>query len=518
MNLRHLWIRSTQQHAILRVRTEIEQAIRDFFYDREFVLIDSPILTGPSVEGTSTLFETDYFGDKAYLSQSGQLYLEPAAAAFGKVYCFGPDLPRREVEDAAAPHRVLDGRAGGRLSRVRGPLSSWPRTSSCRSSSGCWTAAAEDLKRLERDTSKLEPSRSPSRASPTARRSRSSQEKGIAGQLRRRPRRRTRRRRSSANFDRPLIVSRFPTAIKSFYMQPDPDDPEVVLGLDMLAPEGYGEIIGGSQRIHDHDLLEQRLDEHKLPREAFEWYLDVRRYGTFPHSGLRHGYRALRGVGVRHPPPARDDPVSADTEADLSVSAPPRPSASSRSGAPKNLVDTEVMLGHLAAGRARHRPGRGGARRDRQHVRLHRPGQGGVRRGDPRAGRAQEAGRDRPRRSWPGCMVQKYGRELAAEMPEVDAFVGSRRARECAGRGRGAPDACRGSPTSRWRRGSTTSGRRGCSRAGAATRTSRSGRAATIPARSARFPRCAGTSAAARSRRCWPRPGRSRRRESPSWS
>jgi len=300
MNLRHLWMRSSQQHAVLRVRSEVEQAIRDFFYEREFTLIDSPILTGSSVEGTSTLFETDYFGDKAYLSQSGQLYLEPAAAAFGKVYCFGPTFraekskTRRHLTEfwmiePEVAFLEFDGLVelaedfivylvGRSLERCR-----------------------EDLKRLERDTAKLEAISKPFPRT-TYREAvaklaaegfpvkfgddlGADEETALAKGL-----------------DKPLVVSRFPTAIKSFYMQPDPQDPEVVLGLDMLAPEGYGEIIGGSQRIHDLALLERRLEEHKLPREAYEWYLDVRRYGTFPHSGFGMGLERFVAwvCGIHH--------------------------------------------------------------------------------------------------------------------------------------------------------------------------------------------------------------------------
>jgi asparaginyl-tRNA synthetase len=300
MNLRHLWMRSSQQHAVLRVRSELEQAIADFFYQREYVRIDSPILTGSSVEGTSTLFETDYFGDKAYLSQSGQLYLEPAAAAFGKVYCFGPTFraekskTRRHLTEfwMVEPEvAFLDFEGLCRLAEdFVAHLVGWA-LDRCR----------EELKRLERDTAKLEAVKVPF--------PRITYREGIA-------------RLAAKGFpvkfgddlgadeetalaeglDRPLIVSRFPTAIKSFYMQPDPLDPEVVLGLDMLAPEGYGEIIGGSQRIHDLALLERRLDEHKLPREAYEWYLDVRRYGTFPHAGFGMGLeRVVTWIcGIHH--------------------------------------------------------------------------------------------------------------------------------------------------------------------------------------------------------------------------
>jgi asparaginyl-tRNA synthetase len=287
MNLRHLWMRSSQQHAVLRVRSEVEQAIRDFFYSREFTLIDSPILTGSSVEGTSTLFETDYFGDKAYLSQSGQLYLEPAAAAFGKVYCFGPTFraekskTRRhltefwmiEPEVAFLEFEGLVELAEDFIVSLVGRV---------------LDRCQEDLKRLERDTKKLEAVAKPfprtTYREAVARLASegfpvkfgddlgADEETALAKDL-----------------DRPLVVSRFPAAIKSFYMQPDPNDPEVVLGLDMLAPEGYGEIIGGSERISDLALLEKRLAEHKLPKEAYEWYLDVRRYGTFPHSGFGMG-------------------------------------------------------------------------------------------------------------------------------------------------------------------------------------------------------------------------------------
>jgi asparaginyl-tRNA synthetase len=300
MNLRHLWMRSSQQHAVLRVRSELEQAIADFFYDREYVRIDSPILTGSSVEGTSTLFETDYFGDKAYLSQSGQLYLEPAAAAFGKVYCFGPTFraekskTRRhltefwmlEPEVAFIDFEELCRLAEELIVHLVG-----------RALERC----GEELKRLERDTAKLQAVTSPFPRITYREGIASLAAKGFPAQfgddlgadeetaL-------------AEGLDRPLIVSRFPAAIKSFYMQPDAEDPEVVLGLDMLAPEGYGEIIGGSMRIHDLALLEKRLEAHRLPREAYEWYLDVRRYGTFPHGGFGMGLeRVVTWIcGIHH--------------------------------------------------------------------------------------------------------------------------------------------------------------------------------------------------------------------------
>jgi asparaginyl-tRNA synthetase len=287
MEHRHLWLRSSKQRAVLKVRSEVEQAIRDFFYDREFVLIDSPILTPAACEGTSTLFETDYFGDPAYLTQSGQLYLEPAAAAFGKVYCFGPTFraekskTRRHLMEfwmvepevafleldglAELAEELITSLVGRVLERCR-----------------------EELATLERDVSKLEAVVGPfPRITYTEAVERlkaegveiewgddfGGDEETVLASL----------------FDRPVMVTRYPAKMKAFYMQPDPEDPEVALALDVLAPEGYGEIIGGSQRIHDHDLLLARIREHGLPVEAFQWYLDVRKYGAFPHSGFGMG-------------------------------------------------------------------------------------------------------------------------------------------------------------------------------------------------------------------------------------
>jgi asparaginyl-tRNA synthetase len=287
MEHRHLWLRSSRQRSALRVRSEVEQAIRDFFYERDFTLIDSPILTPAACEGTSNLFETDYFGDKAYLSQSGQLYLEPAAAALGKVYCFGPTFraekskTRRHLMEfwmvePEVPFLEFDG-----LCDLTEEFIVYLVT---RVLERCQT----ELKILERDVSKLEAIKPPfprityTEAVEILNRNGNPIEWGddfggdeetiLASQ-----------------FDRPVMVSRFPAAFKAFYMQPDPQDPRVVLGLDLLAPEGYGEIIGGSQRIHDHDLLLDRIKSHDLPIEAFQWYLDVRKYGAYPHSGFGMG-------------------------------------------------------------------------------------------------------------------------------------------------------------------------------------------------------------------------------------
>jgi asparaginyl-tRNA synthetase len=300
MNHRHLWLRSSKQHAILRVRNELEKACRDFFYDRDFVLIDSPILTANAAEGTTTLFETDYFGEKAFLSQSGQLYLEPAAAAFGKVYCFGPTFraekskTRRhlmefwmlEPEVAFLEFDGLQNLAEEFIEYIVGRA---------------YERCQEELKTLERDTTKLENIKRPFPRITYREAIDVLKKNGI-----------------EANFgddfggdeetiiansfDRPVMISRYPAAIKAFYMQPDPNDASLALGLDMIAPEGYGEIIGGSQRIHDHDLLLERIKAHGLPLDKFQWYLDVRKYGTFPHSGFGMGLERVVAwvTGVPH--------------------------------------------------------------------------------------------------------------------------------------------------------------------------------------------------------------------------
>jgi asparaginyl-tRNA synthetase len=287
MEHRHLWLRSSRQRSALRVRSEVEQAIRDFFYERDFTLIDSPILTPAACEGTSTLFETDYFGDKAYLSQSGQLYLEPAAAALGKVYCFGPTF---RAEKSKTRRHLME----FWMVEPEVPFLEFPGLCDLSEEFVVYLVGRVlercqlELKILERDISKLEAIKPPfprityTEAVEILNRQGNpiqwgddfggDEETILASQ-----------------FDRPVMVSRFPAAFKAFYMQPDPEDPRVVLGLDLIAPEGYGEIIGGSQRIHDHDLLLERIKSHDLPVEAFQWYLDVRKYGAYPHSGFGMG-------------------------------------------------------------------------------------------------------------------------------------------------------------------------------------------------------------------------------------
>ncbi len=287
MENRHLWLRSSRQVAILRVRSEIEQSFRDYFYDLGFTLIDSPILTPAACEGTTTLFETDYFGEKAFLSQSGQLYLEPACMAFGKVYCFGPTF---RAEKSKTRRHLMEfwmlepEVAFATLDDVMNLAEDFLTSVVTRVLDRC----AEELKILERDTSKLERVQKPF---PRL------QYKDAVAQLH-----------SlgsdlkfgddfggddetvlTQQYDRPLMVHRYPSAVKAFYMEPDPEDSSLALCVDVLAPEGYGEIIGGSERIHDHDLLLSRIREHGLPEEAFRWYLDIRRYGTVRHSGFGIG-------------------------------------------------------------------------------------------------------------------------------------------------------------------------------------------------------------------------------------
>ncbi len=288
LDRRHLWIRSERQSSVLRVRHEVVNAVRDFFNSRGFILVDTPIFTPSAAEGTTTLFPVPYFDlGTAYLTQSGQLYNEANAAALGRVYCFGPTFraekskTRRHLTEfwmvepevafatlddtielaeqlvVAVVERVLDKRA-------------------------------RELEVLQRDTTRLERVKTPFPRVSYDEAVRILHDKGVAfewgndlgG---------TDETVLSEQYDRPLAVHRYPTAVKAFYMKPDPDRPELALCVDVLAPEGYGEIIGGSQRIDDLDLLLQRIKEHNLPPEAFEWYLDIRRYGSVPHSGFGMG-------------------------------------------------------------------------------------------------------------------------------------------------------------------------------------------------------------------------------------
>ncbi len=287
MDHRHLWLRSSRQRAILAIRHEIIKACRDFFDERGFTLVDTPIFTPAACEGTTTLFEVGYFEEKAYLTQSGQLYNEANAMAVGKTYCFGPtfraeksktrrhltefwmiepEMAFAHLEDAMA---LAEGLVATVVARVLEKRES-------------------ELKILERNVAPLEKCTAPFPRISYDEAVKILQAKGseivwggdfgggdetILG----------------GHFDKPVFVHRYPSAIKAFYMEPDAARPEVALCVDMLAPEGYGEIVCGGERISDFDLLKKRIEEAKLPRQAFEWYLDLRRYGTVPHAGFGMG-------------------------------------------------------------------------------------------------------------------------------------------------------------------------------------------------------------------------------------
>ncbi|HEX5236199.1 MAG TPA: asparagine--tRNA ligase [Silvibacterium sp.] len=306
MEHRHLWIRTPRQAAILRIRAEIIKAARDFFDERGFTLTDPPILTPAACEGTSTLFPVDYFGDEAYLTQSGQLYIESTALALGKVYSFGPTFraekskTRRHLTEfwmvePEVAYCDLDG-----LMELAEQFLSFivERVLSRR---------AADLKVIQRDIAKLETIKAPFprvRYDDAVAMLNEAHGKGLIenafeyGNDFGSPDETY----ISSQFDRPVMVHRYPANVKAFYMEPDPQNPKYALCVDVLAPEGYGEIIGGSQRIASYDLLKQRIEEHKLPLESFQWYLDLRRYGSVPHSGFGMGIeRAVAWIcGLDH--------------------------------------------------------------------------------------------------------------------------------------------------------------------------------------------------------------------------
>src|SRR5688500_9949119 len=293
MNHRHLWLRSMKQHYVLLVRNEIEKAIRDFFYDRDFILIDSPILTANAAEGTSTLFETDYFGEKAYLSQSGQLYLEPAAAAFGKVYCFGPTF--RAEKSKTRRHltefwMVEPEMAYATLEDVMSLSERFLSYIAAR----VLEDRVEELKVLERDTSKLEAIVAPFprlHYDDAVKILHEGFEKGAleakfewGGDFGAPDETYI-----SSQFDKPVMVHHYPAAVKAFYMARDSERAELALAVDVLAPEGYGEVIGGGERATSLKFLQEQIALHELPEEAFQWYLDLRRYGSVPHAGFGMG-------------------------------------------------------------------------------------------------------------------------------------------------------------------------------------------------------------------------------------
>jgi asparaginyl-tRNA synthetase len=284
---RHLWLRSTQQRAIMRVRNEIEQAIHDFFYQREFVRIDSPILTGSIGEGREGLFPVDYFDQEAFLAQTGQLYGEAAAAAFGRIYTFGPTFraekskTRRHLTEFWMIEPEVAWNDSADNMRLQEDFVSYiveRALDRCR----------DELATLERDTTVLERVRPPFPRLDYGEAVEILQKKGHDlkwGDDLGAPDETA----LAEDFDRPVFVMNYPREAKAFYMKENPADPRTVLCDDLLAPEGYGEIIGGSQREDDHDRLLSRIREQGLPEESYAWYLELRKYGTFPHSGFGLG-------------------------------------------------------------------------------------------------------------------------------------------------------------------------------------------------------------------------------------
>jgi asparaginyl-tRNA synthetase len=306
MEHRHLWVRSQRQAAILRVRAEIIKACRDFFDDRGFTLTDPPIITPAACEGTTTLFPVDYFDEQAFLTQSGQLYVEATAMALGKVYSFGPTFRaeksktrRHLTEFWMVEPEVAYAQLDDVMELAEGLLSFIVKR--------CLEKRRADLQTIGRDISKLEKIEAPFPRISYDDAVKNLQEGHAKGALE-----------SnfewggdlgspdetylSAQFDKPVMVHRYPAKVKAFYMEPDPQRPELALCVDVLAPEGYGEIIGGSQRMASHELLLQRIHEHGLPEEAFKWYLDLRKFGSVPHGGFGMGIeRAVAWIcGLEH--------------------------------------------------------------------------------------------------------------------------------------------------------------------------------------------------------------------------
>ena len=306
MEHRHLWVRSQRQAAILRVRAEIIKAARDFFDERGFTLTDPPIITPAACEGTTTLFPVDYFDEQAYLTQSGQLYAEAMAMALGKVYSFGPTFQaeksktrRHLTEFWMVEPEVAYATLDDVMEIAEGLISFIVKR--------CLDRRRVDLQTIGRDISKLEKVEPPFPRISYDDAVKNLQEGHAKGALE-----------SefewggdlgspdetylSAQFDKPVMVHRYPAKVKAFYMEPDPQRPELALCVDVLAPEGYGEIIGGSQRMASHELLLQRIHEHGLPEEAFKWYLDLRKFGSVPHGGFGMGIeRAVAWIcGLEH--------------------------------------------------------------------------------------------------------------------------------------------------------------------------------------------------------------------------
>lgn len=297
---RHLWLRTPRQAALMRLRSDLIMGLRRWLDDNDFVCVDSPILTPSACEGTATLFTTDYYGEPAYLSQSGQLYQEATALALGRTYCFGPTF---RAEKSKTRRHLME------FWMLEPEMAFCDLDEDMRIQEEMLSYAvryllerrADDFKALGRDTAPLERVRPPF--------PRISYDDAV-DILHKKGHEFTwgddfgapHETAISEDFDRPVFVHRYPVAVKAFYMKPDPERPEVVLGADLLAPEGYGEIIGGGQRIDDLETLERRLREHHLPAEPYKWYLDLRRYGSVPHAGFGIGLeRTLTWItGLEH--------------------------------------------------------------------------------------------------------------------------------------------------------------------------------------------------------------------------
>jgi asparaginyl-tRNA synthetase len=306
MEHRHLWLRSPRQAAILRLRAEIIKAVRDFFDERGFVLTDAPILTPAACEGTSTLFPVDYFEEQAYLTQSGQLYIEATAMALGKVYSFGPTFRaeksktrRHLTEFWMVEPEVAYAQLDDIMELAEGLLTFVVKR--------CLERRRADLQAAGRDVTNLEKIEAPFPRISYDEAVKMLQEGHAQGALENKfeyggdlgsPDETY----LSSQFERPVMVHRYPAKVKAFYMEPDPQRPDLALCVDVLAPEGYGEIIGGSQRMASYDLLVQRIREHGLPEEAFKWYLDLRKFGSVPHAGFGMGIeRAVAWIcGLEH--------------------------------------------------------------------------------------------------------------------------------------------------------------------------------------------------------------------------
>ena len=306
MEHRHLWVRTPRQAAILRVRAEIIKAARDFFDERGFTLTDPPILTPAACEGTTTLFPVDYFDEQAYLTQSGQLYIEATAMALGKVYSFGPTFraekskTRRHLTEFWMVEPEIAYATLDDLMQLAEDFISFLVKR-------CLDRRASDLQIIGRDISKLAKIEAPFARITYDEAVKLLQEGHAKGALENNfewggdlgsPDETY----ISSQFDKPVMVHRYPAKIKAFYMEPDPDRPDLALCVDVLAPEGYGEIIGGSQRMASYDLLLKRIRQHGLPEEAFKWYLDLRKYGSVPHAGFGMGIeRAVAWIcGLEH--------------------------------------------------------------------------------------------------------------------------------------------------------------------------------------------------------------------------